>query len=151
MTNSLTVFKYATTITFVTILSVFITACSESDDIPWYVNDETQRWYSKEQVSIGRAVFKQNCATCHGAKAQGAFNWQRPDAAGNYPPPPLNGSAHSWHHPYPALFKVVSEGGKVMPAWGGKLSEEEITASIAFFQNYWPDQAYQLWLKRHKR
>ncbi|WP_277252752.1 c-type cytochrome [Neptunomonas phycophila] len=131
-------------------LLALLAACSKPD-IPWKVNEETQRWYSKQQVTTGEQTFKDNCATCHGAKAQGQFNWQKPDAQGNYPPPPLNGKAHAWHHPYPLLMKIISEGGKTMPAWQGKLTEEEMTATIAYFQSYWPDKAYELWVERHKR
>ena len=34
-----------------------------------------------------------------------------------------------------------------MPAWEGILSEEEITAAIAAFQSYWPDESYTRWLE----
>lgn len=132
------------------LLLVIISACSKPG-IPLNVNEETQRWYSKEQVKEGTQLFKDNCATCHGAKAQGKFNWQKPDAEGNYPAPPLNGKAHAWHHPYPLLMKVISEGGQTMPAWEGELTEEEMTATIAYFQSYWPDKTYEIWKQRHQR
>jgi len=71
-------------------------------------------------------------------------------ASGHYPPPPLNGSAHAWHHPLTTLKTVIREGGEplggVMPAWQGILSEDEITSAIAAFQSYWSDEIYQRWL-----
>ena len=32
------------------------------------------RWNSAEQVVLGREVFTQNCAVCHGAQAQGTVS-----------------------------------------------------------------------------
>ena len=98
-------------------------------------------------------MFQQNCAVCHGAQAQGAPDWQRPDASGKYPPPPLNGTAHSWHHPMKVLKRVIKQGtaaqGGNMPAWEGKLSDKEIDAVIAWFQNKWPDPLYAAWARRN--
>ncbi len=128
-----------------------LVSCAEPG-IPWTNDPATQRWYSQTQVSEGRKVFLTHCASCHGSKAEGAENWIKPDAQGFYPPPPLNGTAHAWHHPYPQLVKTIREGtqGK-MPPWKAILTEQEVSQSIAYFQSYWPDRGYQLWLQRHKR
>ncbi len=137
------------TITLVTVL--LLSACSDQFD-PWHQDPDTGRWYSPEQVALGAQVYKENCAGCHGAKAEATPQWIRPDADGFYPPPPLNGTAHAWHHPFPMLKKTIAEGsGGRMPAWQGKLSEQEIEAVIAWFQSLWPDRGYQLWQQRHKR
>ena len=73
-----------------------------------------------------------------------------PHTAGQYPPPPLNGSAHAWHHPIAALKHVILKGGAPyggqMPAWEGKLTDAEIYALIASFQSYWSDDIYNRWL-----
>ncbi len=50
------------------------------------------------QVSRGGAVFGQHCASCHGAEAQGAPDWQRPDARGDLPAPPHDDTGHTWRH-----------------------------------------------------
>lgn len=77
------------------------------------------RGYSPQQVRLGRDVYRENCASCHGRMAQGAGNWRRRDESGDFPPPPLNGSGHAWHHPFPMLRRIVAEGGaQNMPAWG---------------------------------
>ncbi len=111
----------------------------------------TGRWYTIAQKERGLKVFAKNCASCHGAQAQETVDWKTPTASGHYPPPPLNGTAHAWHHPLSVLKMVIREGGKpmggVMPAWGEVLSEEEITAAIAAFQSYWTDEVYQRWLE----
>lgn len=100
-------------------------------------------------LAQGERIFQANCAACHGAQAQGAPNWERPGADGKYPPPPLDGSAHAWHHPRSALRQVIKEGtvylGGNMPAWGDKLSDAEIDAAIAWFQSRWPDEIYAAW------
>lgn len=110
----------------------------------------TNRWYTLAQQEKGLEVFSKNCAACHGDKAQETIAWKVRTASGHYPPPPLNGSAHAWHHPLTTLKTVIREGGEplggVMPAWQGILSEDEITSAIAAFQSYWSDEIYQRWL-----
>lgn len=112
---------------------------------------KTGRWYTVAQKEQGLKVFAKNCAACHGAQAQETVDWKTPTASGHYPPPPLNGTAHAWHHPLSVLQMVIRKGGKplggVMPAWENVLSDEEINAVIAAFQSYWPDQVYERWLE----
>jgi mono/diheme cytochrome c family protein len=112
------------------------------------------RWYSEAQVRRGAEVFRQNCAVCHGAGAEGAENWQFRDADGRFPPPPLNGTAHAWHHPLAQLFDMIENGTQPtgnMPAWGDTLSDDEILAAIAWFQSKWPDEVYQAWFEMEMR
>ena len=114
------------------------------------------RWYTHEQVSRGKELFGQHCAVCHGDQAQGlAEDWRKVDASGNYPPPPLNGSAHAWHHPMVVLEKTIAEGGApvggVMPPFDGVLSVQDTRATIAFFQNLWPDDIYRRWSEINER
>ena len=100
-------------------------------------------------LARGEQVFRQNCAACHGDRAQGAPNWEKPGPDGKYPAPPLDGSAHAWHHPRVALIKVIKQGtqkiGGNMPAWQGKLSDADIDAVITYFQSLWPDEVYADW------
>jgi len=107
------------------------------------------RWYDQAAVDQGATLFKQNCASCHGMNAEGTADWKKTDADGNYPPPPLNGSAHAWHHSKKLLTRTILEGGAklggTMPAFAGKLTEQEIEAVIAYFQSKWPDPVYQKW------
>lgn len=113
------------------------------------------RWYNFSQVSRGARVYAENCAQCHGESAQGAPNWRQRGPEGMFPPPPLNGSGHGWHHPLNMLFYVVkngSPGGKGnMPAWKGRLSDEEILAAIAWFQSRWSDRVYAEWQRIDRR
>ena len=97
----------------------------------------------------GAEIYGQNCARCHGANAEGAPNWQQPGADGKYPAPPLNGTGHAWHHPAAVLKMTIWRGtiamGGSMPAWEGKLGDDDIEAVIAWFQSRWPEEIYQSW------
>jgi mono/diheme cytochrome c family protein len=76
-------------------------------------------------------------------------DWRQRDADGLLPPPPLNGTAHSWHHPLAVLYKQIMEGSAPgvgnMPAMKDTLSRGEALAVIAYFQSLWPDEIYQAW------
>jgi thiol:disulfide interchange protein DsbC len=113
---------------------------------------EQERWYSEDQVTQGEQLFRQNCASCHGQNAEATPNWKQTDTDGNYPPPPLNGTAHAWHHDLDLLRRTIREGGaKIggqMPGFEGSLSAAEIDSIIAFFQSKWPDEIYQRWSGR---
>jgi mono/diheme cytochrome c family protein len=106
------------------------------------------------QVSRGGRLFQQNCAECHGANGQGDPNWRQRDADGLFPAPPLNGTGHAWHHPQKMLHYVIkngSPGGQGrMPAWGEKLSDQEITDIIAWFQSKWPQPVYEAWYRMNE-
>jgi len=108
-----------------------------------------ERGESFSQVAQGGRLFKQYCAECHGTGGEGAPNWRQRDSDGMFPPPPLNGTGHAWHHPRAVLHAVIADGspngmGK-MPAWRGRLSDEDIDAIIAWFQSHWSEEVYTAW------
>ncbi len=109
------------------------------------------RWYSAERVAVGARVFGEHCAECHGGAAQGIVeDWRVRLPDGSFPPPPLNGSAHAWHHPLSVLLMVIDRGGVPlggqMPAFVDVLDEEEQLAAVAWFQEFWSDEIYRQWL-----
>lgn len=110
------------------------------------------RWYTQAQVERGSPVFDNNCASCHGSNAQGVFNWRKRLADGSFPPPPLNGTGHAWHHPFDMLMGTIAQGGAPMggqmPAFGGILSKDDQKAAIAFFQSKWDKRIYDAWFER---
>nr|WP_299245822.1 cytochrome c [uncultured Halomonas sp.] len=111
------------------------------------------RWYTQAQVERGKTVFTENCASCHGRSAQGRIsNWREPQSDGAFPPPPLNGSAHAWHHSFDMLMRTINKGGAAiggqMPGFEDQLSEEDKEASIAYFQSQWDQRIYDAWLDR---
>jgi len=110
------------------------------------------RWYTAEQVTRGKEVYDANCATCHGPDAAGDPNWRKRDTDGFFPPPPLNGTAHAWHHPLVWLNATITNGGQArMPAWGDQLSAADIEATIAWFQSLWPEEIYAVWSEGNTR
>ena len=114
------------------------------------------RWWSAEQLALGEKLYAEHCAECHGALAQGApGNWREKNDDGTFPAPPLDGTAHAWHHDLGTLRRVVRFGGKplggTMPAFGEKLNRDEVDAVVARFQSLWPDEIYHRWNLREQR
>jgi mono/diheme cytochrome c family protein len=113
------------------------------------------RTFDAALVERGRIAYQKNCASCHGDHAQGAPDWHKPDANGKWPPPPLNGTGHAWHHPRAALERTIRDGtivlGGNMPAWGDKLTRQDIDAIIAWFQQKWPDELYAAWWRMDRQ
>lgn len=111
--------------------------------------DDNQRWYSQEQAQKGLVIYQENCAVCHGKTGASVPTWRQKQANGFYPPPPLDGSAHSWHHPMPFLKYQIENGGTAnggyMPAFGQALTEQEMEDVIAGFQSFWSDEIYEVW------
>jgi hypothetical protein len=113
---------------------------------------DSTRWYSSNQLELGAQVFASNCSDCHGQRAQGRFDdWKQKLPDGSFPPPPLNGNAHAWHHPLSILLGVINQGGVAyggkMPGFEASLNEQEKLAVIAYFQDFWSTQTYDNWLQ----
>lgn len=112
------------------------------------------RWYTADQVEAGFPLYQANCAECHQPDASGTADWRQQTPEGHMPPPPLNGTAHAWHHPMAILRRVIKVGGVplggTMPAFGDKLSDEQITQILAWIQSHWPDEIYNAWMRRNK-
>ncbi len=108
-----------------------------------------------EQILIGASIYQQHCAACHGENGEGDPEWRVRNADGSFPPPPLNGSGHSWHHSTPWLEAMILNGSQVgqgkMPAWKGKLNKQEIAAVVVWFQSQWPDRVYAAWFDMQQR
>lgn len=128
------------------LLIALVAGCEQGNSEP-KVNG---RWYTQTQLILGKKVYTENCIVCHGENAHGTFSWRTPNADGSYPPPPLNGTAHAWHHPLGVLKKVIEEGGipmgGKMPGFGAKLNDDEKLAVISYFQSFWPDEIYNAWI-----
>ena len=85
-------------------------------------------------------------------RGEGQPDWHVRRDDGTLPPPPLNGDGHTWHHGDGLLYRIVSEGGKTledpdypgfrsaMPAFGDRLSPEEIVAVLEYLKHLWGDK-----------
>ena len=106
----------------------------------------TLKYKDAAVLDIGRAVYAENCASCHGAALAGQANWQQRDADGYLPAPPHDETGHTWHHPDSYLFSMTKYGieemiGKPypnnMPAYEDKLTDEEILAVLSYIKSTW--------------
>ena len=97
-------------------------------------------------VDLGRDVYTENCASCHGVALEGQANWRQRDADGYLPAPPHDETGHTWHHPDSYLFLMTKYGieeiiGKTypnnMPAYKDKLTDEEILAALSYIKSTW--------------
>jgi mono/diheme cytochrome c family protein len=109
-----------------------------------------------DQVALGRKVYGQYCASCHGAHLEGQPDWHQRRPDGFNPAPPHDFHGHTWRHPDDDLFGMVKRGYAAyappgykteMAAFGGMLSDAEIWAVLAFIKSSWPPE-FQTYQKR---
>lgn len=112
-----------------------------------------ERWYSKAQAENGKRIFNTNCASCHGIEAVGTNEWRKPLSNGKYPAPPLNGTAHSWHHNLTSLRRQINQGGAKyggwMPAMESSLTPDQVDEAISYIQSLWPEKIYNTWYQKN--
>lgn len=103
-------------------------------------------------IALGKNIYAQQCAACHGANLEGQPNWRSRLADGRLPAPPHDETGHTWHHPDAMLFDVTKHGGAKnappgfvsgMPAFGDKLTDREIAAVLAYIKSRWPEPVRQ--------
>jgi len=102
------------------------------------------------QVALGAIVYRDHCASCHGANLEGQPNWMSRKPDGRFPAPPHDETGHTWHHPDETLFGLTKQGLKPplapagyqsdMPAFGPVLTDEQIWAVLAFIKSRWPEK-----------
>ncbi len=126
---------------YLLISGFMLTACSRSS-LPLDMRND------KSKVLAGGKLYAKNCAACHGIQGQGNAQWRIKLANGNFPPPPLNGTGHTWHHTQQWLVAFVQNGSPrgTMPAWKKKLTSEQIQSILAWAQAKWPEQVYKRWI-----
>jgi mono/diheme cytochrome c family protein len=106
------------------------------------------------RVALGKTLYDNNCAACHGANLEGQPNWRIRLANGRLPAPPHDKTGHTWHHPDALLIDLIKNGlvpgrtapkGYVsdMPAYNNLLSDNEIRAVLAYMKSTWPDEVIQ--------
>jgi len=117
-----------------TVLS-YVLAFTVAPNIPTPPVPFTARFLSNpvpdttENVDAGRSLFQANCAICHGSRALG----DGPQAF-TLNPKPFNLQVHVPLHATGEVFYWISSGvaNTGMPAWEGKLTEEQRWQIIRF-------------------
>ena len=131
--------------TIVPLAFLFLAGCGERE--PTAAEDPRADPHDAAKAALGAKVYEQHCAACHGAKLEGQPEWRRRLPNGRMPAPPHDESGHTWHHPDNVLFGITKRGlvppyapagyESDMPAFGGKLTDEEIWAVLAFIKSPW--------------
>ena len=102
-----------------------------------------------EIISLGKSVYSQNCASCHGIKLEGQKNWMSRLPDGLMPAPPHDETGHTWHHSDKYLFMITKNGiediigqkyPNNMPAYKDILSDKEIISVLSYIKSTWPNR-----------
>jgi len=83
-----------------------------------------------EALALGETLYAETCASCHGPAGEGF-------ARAGVPAPPLDGSAHSWHHADDQILGLIRDGGSIMSAVGRDWSDAERAAVLTFVKTRW--------------
>jgi mono/diheme cytochrome c family protein len=107
-------------------LAVVLVGCADEDPV------------NEAELARGEALYDMHCVQCHGGATGGHIT----DI-----PPPHNAEGHTWHHADCELKRIVlegmpqREGFPEMPAFGDRLTEQEVDAILAHIRTWWePDQ-----------
>lgn len=73
-------------------------------------------------VSSGAEVYREHCASCHGANLEGEPNWKTPKENGRMPAPPHSEKGHTRHHADKLLFELTKFGLKKLAGGTTKLT-----------------------------
>ena len=108
---------------------------------------------NKETILLGKSVYVQNCASCHGTKLEGQKNWMLRLPDGLMPAPPHDETGHTWHHSDKYLFMITKYGiediigqkyPNNMPAYKGILSDKEIISVLSYIKSTWPNKVKKI-------
>ena len=98
---------------------------------------------------LGKNIYAQNCASCHGINLEGQKDWMSRLPNGMMPAPPHDVTGHTWHHPDNYLFLITKHGVEEilgekylnnMPAYKDILSDDEIIAALSYIKSTWPSK-----------
>ncbi len=94
----------------------------------------------------GEAIYKAECASCHGKDMEGQPGWQTAGQEGRQAAPPLAGETPASRRTFPELVSITRLGvvppqtGQAgsHPAFAGKLTERQMENLVHFIQSRWP-------------
>ena len=101
-----------------------------------------------EEIAVGRQLYAETCASCHGANLEGQADWKRRLDNGRMPAPPHDETGHTWHHSDQDLFTITKNGVEAvvpgyesdMPAFEGTLDDAQIRAVLSYIKSTWPER-----------
>jgi mono/diheme cytochrome c family protein len=116
-------------------LPVWLARIVGAEDVPAeYAGKTNPHRGDHDAVRAGAALFRENCAMCHGSDADG----RGPASVGLVPPPAnFRGSDVLARHSDAYLFFRLSEGkpGTAMPSFHGALGESERWSLVAYLRS----------------
>lgn len=127
--------------------ALFYTLRSPSPELRAAFEERDRR--ERGRIEHGAALYAAHCAECHGSQLEGQPGWEDRKPDGTYPAPPHDETGHTWHHPDWQLLSIVKLGGQAtarpnfrsnMPAFGDKLSDDDIRAVLTFIKSRWPPE-----------
>ena len=98
-------------------------------------------------IKLGKKIYTQNCASCHGVNLEGEKNWMSRLPNGMMPAPPHDEKGHTWHHNDNYLFMITKYGVEEilgekypnnMPAYKDILTDDEIISALSYIKSTWP-------------
>ncbi len=102
-----------------------------------------------DEIALGKEVYAENCAECHGENLEGESNWKIQNEDDSFRSPPHDDTGHTWHHGDKVLIDSIELGGarlpdniggfSNMPAFQDTLTEDEIKAVLNYIKSAWPD------------
>lgn len=125
---------------------LLLTACG---DKPHEEQNKNARHYDEKTLALGDRTFHTHCTVCHGYSGEGKPDWQKPGPDGKLLPPPLDDKGRVWRLSSVQMKQFIRQGSPDgrgnMPAWQGKLSEQEIDALAVWITSLWSDATYLEW------
>ncbi len=106
-----------------------------------------------ENIAAGERLYNENCAGCHGLRGVG----ERPgdmyarDEFG-FVAPPLDDTAHGWHHPDDDLVAIILNGSsrnERMIAWKLKFARRDSEDIVAYIKSLWSISSHACQGARH--
>lgn len=134
------------------LVAVSVVACGKGDSEPSSVASTAsprERLAATDRLFRGAQLYQENCAQCHGPEAQGHPDWQNRNVVAA---PPLNGTGKEARLRKSEMIGIIRNGLTrdrlpTMPAWKGRLSDQDIEDIIAWYQALWTPETYERWRK----
>jgi mono/diheme cytochrome c family protein len=133
----------------VAVLAWALSACGEGQGRPRDGIDPRDQG----QVARGASLYRQHCASCHGANLEGQPDWRSRRVDGRLPAPPHDDSGHTWHHSNRVLMAITRDGmvppeappnyASDMPAFRTVFSDEDIRAVLSFIESRWSAEVWK--------